>query len=253
MQPKEPNSQPTPEVVTVPGRTYRRRNAYVVINVRPHNMRMPPRDEHGRFIGGRKADKPRTEPHTESLPAHAEHVQAVGTNPTVDLTPEQVEERTFEQIRYLISIGKTATQVAHQLNKPLDSVREEAEKMWDELSEDLITSPLHVKVQAIMRAMNIYSQSCEALNTGEIRTAEKIKYMGLALDSSKEIVKYQSEIATDESKDDREEYERPTRQQLDIAIDLLTQRINDLKKEAALELTKPANGDPPTSIPSESA
>ena len=219
-------------------------------------MRMAPRDEFGHFVAAPKLEighspslryaereaafggrvrlpaQPRANPLTEPLAsapqAHLSNAQAIGGEPIAS-SPEQIRTR----IRNLIGTGMTATQVAQKINKPLDSVRDEADKMWKELATDVITTPLNVRVQAIMKAMSVYSQSCQALDIGELRSAERIKYMGLALDSSKEIVKYPAEIARDEKDGGRDE--RTTKEDLDLAISLLNQHIVHLQKEEAEE------------------
>lgn len=148
-------------------------------------------------------------------------------------------------IRLHLRQGKTEAETVLAVGETLETVRREAKLFWEELSRELLADPTISQVQAVMRALSVYTGSQEAISAlardQNAKPSDKVKYMELALDANKEIVRYQSmempamDKSWEAGNDERTEDERPTREQLDTAIALLTERIGSLRTTRVAE------------------
>lgn len=141
-------------------------------------------------------------------------------------------------IRRHLTRGKTESETVDEVGETLETVKREARLFWEEMSTELLANPTTSRVQAVMRALNVYAGSQEAISAlakdKTAKPADRVKYMELALDANKEIMRYQSmERPAEVTKDAGRNEERATREQLDTAIALLDEHIGRLKREDA--------------------
>ncbi len=151
--------------------------------------------------------------------------------------------RKRSAIRKQLTLGKTEAETSEVVGETLETVKREARIFWEELAGELLANPTTSRVQAVMRALNVYAGSQEAISAlakdQNAKPSDKVKYMELALDANKEIMRFQSmeKSATEKegevNKDARRAEERPTREQLGTAITLLNEHIGRLKREEA--------------------
>ncbi len=149
-------------------------------------------------------------------------------------------------IRRHLTRGKTESETVDEVGETLETVKREARLFWEKMSNELLANPTTSRVQAVMRALSVYAGSQDAISAlakdKNAKPSDRVKYMELALDANKEIMRYQSmEMPTEATEDARTEEEEPTREQLDEAIALLREHITNLKEEE--KRSGPGGGD----------